>query len=60
MVQLTEKQKYEIVVKHELGINNVDISKSMNINRRTVINWLNRYSTTNTVDRKSGSGRKKI
>ena len=60
MVQLTEKQKYEIVVKHEMDLNNVEISKEMNINRGTVINWINRYSTTNTVNRKSGSGRKKI
>ena len=51
MVQLTEKQKYEIVVKHEMGLNNVEISKEMNINRGTVINLINRYSTTNTVNR---------
>jgi len=60
MVQLTEKQKYEIIVKHEMGMNNVEISKTMNINRGTVINWLNRYTTTNTINRKSGSGRKKF
>lgn len=60
MVQLTEKQKYEIVIKKEMGLNNTDIAKNMNINRRTVIKWANTYKDTNTVKRKAGSGRKKI
>ena len=60
MVQLTEKQKYEIVIKKEMGLNNTDIAKNMNINRRTVIKWVNTYNDTNTVKRKAGSGRKKI
>ena len=60
MVQLTEKQKYEIVIKKEMGFNNTEIANIMNINRRTVIKWLNTYKDTNTVKRKTGSGRKKI
>jgi transposase len=60
MVQLTEKQKYEIVIKHEMGINNTVIAKDIGITRKTVINWIKRYSEMNNLDRKNGSGRKKI
>ncbi len=60
MVQLTEKQKYEIIVKHEMNINNTLIAKNMGINRLTVINWIRRYKNTDSIERKKGSGRKKI
>jgi len=60
MVQLTDKQKYEIIVKHEMNINNTEIAKSMNISRPTIINWIKRYKNNNSIDRKEGSGRKKI
>lgn len=60
MVQLTEKQKYEIIVKHEMGINNTKISTSMKISRPTIINWIKRYNESESIDRKEGSGRKKI
>lgn len=60
MVQLTEKQKYEIIIKHEMGMNKSQIANDMKINRMTVINWINRYSDNNSILRKTGSGRKKI
>jgi transposase len=60
MVQLTDKQKYEIIVKHEMNINNTEIAKSMSISRPTIINWIKRYKNNNSIDRKEGSGRKKI
>lgn len=60
MVQLTDKQKYEIIVKHEMNMNNTDISKSMNISRPTIIHWINKYIENKSIDRKEGSGRKKI
>ena len=60
MVQLTDKQKYEIIVKHEMKINNTEIAKSMSISRPTIINWIKRYNNSNSIDRKDGSGRKKI
>ena len=60
MVQLTDKQKYEIIVKHEMNINNTEIAKSMDISRPTIINWINRYKNDKTIKRKEGSGRKKI
>jgi len=60
MVQLTEKQKYEIIIKHEMNMNNTDISKSMGISRPTIIHWIKQYTETESIDRKEGSGRKKI
>jgi len=60
MVQLTDKQKYEIIVKHEMNMSNTDIAKNMKISRPTVINWINRYNTEHSITRKQGSGRKKI
>lgn len=60
MVQLTDKQKYEIIVKHEMKINNTDISVSMKISRPTIINWIKRYNESKSICRKEGSGRKKI
>lgn len=59
MSQLSEKQKYEIIVKHEMGISNTAISNDMNISRVTVAHWLKRYENTNSINRKIGSGRKK-
>lgn len=60
MVQLTDKQKYEIVIKHKIGINNTQIAKDLNITRKTVIKWITKYNKDQNIERKSGSGRKKI
>lgn len=54
---LTDKHKYEIIVLHERGYTNLSIAKELKINRRTVERWIKRYKKTNTVTRKSGSGR---
>ncbi len=59
-MQLTEKQKYEIVVLYENHYNITKIATKMNINRKTVMKWINRYRNTNTVKRKKGSGGRKV
>ncbi len=59
MTQLTDKQKYEIIIKDEMGVNKSQISLSMGISRPTIMNWIKRYKETNSIDRKTGSGRKK-
>ena len=59
MVQLTNKLKYEIIVKSEMGMSSNKIAESMNINVKTVLKWINRYKNENTIECKSKSGRKK-
>ncbi len=61
MVQLTEKQKYEILFR--VDINNQSlrkISEEMNINRLTVTKWFKQYKNDGNLDRTPGSERKKI
>ena len=42
MVQLTEKEKYEIIFRVEINKQSLrEISKEMNINRSTVTKWIN-------------------
>jgi len=41
MVQLTNKLKYEIIVKSEMGMSSNKIAESMNINVKTVLKWIN-------------------
>ena len=60
MVQLTDKQKYEIIVLREQNYKINEIADKMNINRKTVMNWINNYEKNDNVDRKKGSGRKRI
>ena len=43
-----------------MNMNNTDISKSMGISRPTIIHWIKQYTETESIDRKEGSGRKKI
>ena len=59
-MQLTIKQKYEIIVLREEGYKINEISDKMNINRKTVMKWINNYQKNNDIKRKEGSGRKKI
>ena len=56
---LTEKQKYEIVIRSELNQSSNQIALEMNININTVYLWLRKYSKDGNIDRKTGSGRKK-
>ena len=56
-MQLTDKQKYEIVVRHELGHTNRRIAREMNINRNTVTKWIQKYTEDHNVERNKGSGR---
>ena len=59
-MQLTDKQKYEIVILREQN-NKIDtIADKMNVNRKTVMRWLNKYNKDNNICRKEGSGRKNI
>jgi transposase len=57
---LSEKKKYEIIVKYEMGLTIREISKDMKIGKNTVSRWLKQYRNYNNVNRKQGSGRKKI
>ena len=58
MGQLTDYQRYKIIFMDEQGYNQVYIAKALNINKNTVSTWLKRYSDTNKLERKEGSGRK--
>jgi transposase len=53
---LTEIQKYEIIIKHESGLSNLQIANEMNINKNTVNLWLLRYKKLGNLKRKRGSG----
>lgn len=57
MPQFTNKQKYEIIIRYELGYSSRQISHDMKINRKGVFRWLKRYNDTQTINRKHGSGR---
>jgi transposase len=59
MVQLSNKQKYEIIINYEKGYSIREISKNMKINRNTVMLWIKRYNNNHDILRKKGSGRKK-
>ena len=57
---LTEKQKYEIVIRSELNQSSNQIALEMDININTVYLWLRKYSKDGNIDRKIGSGKKKL
>lgn len=57
-MQLTEKQKYEIIILREQGEKINEIANKMNINRKAVMRWIDRYSRNNNVARKEGTGGK--
>jgi len=57
-MQLTEKQKYEIIILYDNNYTTRQISKKMNINRNSVNLWIKRYNETKSIDRQIGSGRK--
>jgi transposase len=59
MSQLSEKQKYEIIFRHENNESSRQISKSMKIARSTVIRWIKKYADDKNIYRKNGSGRKR-
>ena len=59
-MQLNIKQRYEIIVRNEMGHSIRKIAADMNINHKTVQRWLKKYKSCNNVDRNNGSGRKKI
>ena len=55
-MQLTEKEKYKIVILREENYEINEIAEKMGINRNTVMKWINYYKKNNNVDRKKGSG----
>ena len=57
---LTDHQKHEIIVRYDDGMTIIDISTKLGTSRPTVRSWVKRYNETNNLDRKKGSGRKKI
>lgn len=42
-MQLDTKQKYDIILRWEKGQKTVQIVNDMNISRKTVSKWINRY-----------------
>lgn len=56
-MQLTEKQKYEIIVRHELGQTINKITRDMKITKKTARKWIQKYKEDENVSRKKGSGR---
>lgn len=59
MVQLTEKQRYEIIVRNELGQSSRQISDELKINRKGVLKWIKRYKNEESIKRQQCSGRKR-
>jgi transposase len=53
---LTEIQKYEILIKHEAGLSNLQIANNMKINKNTVNLWITRHKKFGNLKRKRGSG----
>ncbi len=48
-MQLSEKRRYEIIIRHDNKQSSRKISKEMNINRKTVLHWIKIYNETNNV-----------
>ena len=53
MVQLSKKEKYEIIVRHEIGFYIRKIVIVTNINKNSVSKWLNRFDKNNNVNIKT-------
>jgi len=58
-MQLSEKQKYEIVIRNEMGQSILTIAKAMTINKNTVCKWINKYATDKNVKRTLGPERQR-
>jgi transposase len=58
-MQLTELQKFEIIIKHREGKSIREIAKVMNINKNTVNMWLLRYKEKGNLNKKR-CGNKRI
>jgi transposase len=56
-MSLKEKDKYKIIILHELGYTYSSIAREMKVNRATVIKWIKKYKLDGNIDRKEGSGR---
>ena len=59
-MQLTDKQKYQIIILRDEGYKIDDIANKIKINRKSVMKWINNYQLYENISRKKGSGRKKI
>ena len=56
-MQLSEIQKFQIIVKHNDGYAIREIAKSMGINKSTVHMWILRYKNNNTLKKKAQVGK---
>ena len=59
MVQLTEKQKYDIILKNEKGYSSRKIAEELCINKKTVLKWISVYKNTGFVKKINNGGRKR-
>ncbi len=58
-MQLTDKQKYEIIILYERKYSIAQIAEDMKINKNTVSRWLKRYTDTKLVERQVDQDEKK-
>jgi len=56
---LNNLQKSEIIVKHNNGMSDKQISDDMKLHRNVISFWINRYYDTNSVENKKRTGRKR-
>ena len=59
-MQLSELQKFEIIVRHNEGMSIRQIARFMNINKNTVNMWILRYTNEKNLNKKKRSGKLKI
>ncbi len=59
-MQLSTKQKYEIILRRESGQTTVKIAEEMNVSRKTVSKWINRYKLDYTVFLQTSTRKQKI
>ena len=58
-MQLDIKQKFDIILRWEKGQKTVHIANEMNISRKTVSKWINKYKLDKNSFFNKGSGRPK-
>ena len=57
--QLSEQEKVEILRAETAGLSYREIGRNFNRDHKTIAKFCKKYSATNSLDRKKGSGRKR-
>ena len=58
--QLSEFEKGEIIMAHQLGLRPSAIAARICCSRPTVVRWIERWENDGTVERRGGSGRTRV